>query len=169
MDTVNTFWTVVGKIESVIFAAGIIYAAFLWIRGISPAILRLGNGLAKREIAIFAKGENSLSLKNLLLDSKLFKAKNIRVIGTPKDIGSAESATMLLVYWHDWATEIDSILEIKADASALIVYAPYDHQRIPENEMKKLDGKRHTAVTNFRGRLLNDIVASMITTAYEKS
>jgi hypothetical protein len=34
--------------------------------------------------------------------------------------------------------------------------------------MRNLDGKRHTAVTNFRGRLLNDIVTAMITTSYEK-
>jgi hypothetical protein len=165
----DNFLIVAGKIESVIFAVGIIYAVSLWARGISPALLRLGNGLAKRKIAIFAKGDNSSSLKSLLLDSKLFKEKNIRLIGTPKDISSAESATMLLVYWHDWATDIDSILAKKADASALIVYSPYDYQPIPQSEMKKLDGQRHTSVTQFRGRLLNDIVASMITTAYEKN
>jgi hypothetical protein len=34
--------------------------------------------------------------------------------------------------------------------------------------MKKIDGHRHTAVTNFRGRLLNDILTAMMTTAYEK-
>src|SRR5258708_14231858 len=103
----DNFWTVTGKIESVIFVVGITYAVSLWARGISPALLRLGNGLAKRKIAIFAKGDNSSSLKSLLLDSKLFNEKNIRLIGTPKDISSAESATMLLVYWHDWATDID--------------------------------------------------------------
>lgn len=60
------------------------------------------------------------------------------------------------------------ILFMKPDECALVVYAPYDQGRIPDEQMKKLDGKRHTAVTNFRGRLLNDIVASMITTSYEK-
>lgn len=165
----ENFWINIGKIESVVFAVGIAYAVFLWLSGVSPALLRLGNGLAKRKIAIFAKGDNSTSLKNLLLDSKLFKESNIRLVGTLKDIGSAESATMLLVFWHDWATEIDNILAIKADSSTLIVYSPFDHQPIAVNDMKKLDGKRHTAVTQFRGRLLNDIVASMITTAYEKN
>ena len=34
--------------------------------------------------------------------------------------------------------------------------------------MKNLDGKRHTSVTNFRGRLLNDVVVSQITTQFTK-
>jgi len=75
---------------------------------------------------------------------------------------------MFLVYWPDWAADIAEILDNKRDECALIVYAPYDKGRIPDDQMKNLDGKRHTAVTNFRGRLLNDIVASMITTNYEK-
>ena len=75
---------------------------------------------------------------------------------------------MYLVVWHDWAADIVEILRQKPDQCALIVYAPYDRGRIPDGQMTLLDGKRHTAVTNFRGRLLNDIVASMITTSYEK-
>jgi hypothetical protein len=67
----------------------------------------------------------------------------------------------------DWMSEIDEILRNKSDQCALIIYAPYDKGRIPDIEMAKLDGHRHTAVTNFRGRLLNDIMASMITTSCE--
>ena len=115
-----------------------------------------------------AKGDNVSSLRNLLTDSKLFKPKNICEISKKEDIGRAESATMFLVYWPDWAADIAEILDNKRDECALIVYAPYDKGRIPDDQMKNLDGKRHTAVTNFRGRLLNDIVASMITTNYEK-
>jgi hypothetical protein len=168
----KTFWTifaVVGAIESALFVWGLGYALCLWARGVFPALLRLGNGLAKRKIALFAKGDNLSSLKNLLMDSKLFRARNICEITKIEDIGRAEGATMFLVFWHDWTLEIADILEMKPDDCALIVYAPYDRGRIPDDQMKNLDGKRHTAVTNFRGRLLNDIVASMITTGYEKS
>jgi hypothetical protein len=152
----------------ILLVIGIGWAFSLWLRGISPALLRLGNGLAKRKIALFAKSDNASSLKHLLMDSKLFKAKNIIEICQVNDIGRAERATMFLVFWHDWASDIGKILSIKPDECALIVYAPYDQGRIPDAQMKDLDGKRHTAVTNFRGRLLNDIVASMITTSYEK-
>jgi hypothetical protein len=158
----------VGAFESILLILSVIYAVALWTRGVFPALLRLGNGLAKRKIALFAKGDNMSSLKSLIIDSKLFKPSNIYEIRKIEDIGRAESATMFLVFWHDWAADIDEILVKKSDQCPLIVYAPYDKGRIPDAQMKILDGRRHTAVTNFRGRLLNDIVVSMITTSYEK-
>jgi len=168
MGTVKTILAAVGALESIMLIAGLSYGVLLWTRGIFPALLRLGNGLAKRNIAIFATAENSASLRQLLLDSGLFKAKNILEIARPEDIGVAERATVYLVFWHDWADRIGEILNKKPDGCALIVYAPRDRGPIPENLMKELDGHRHTAVTNFRGRLLNDIVTAMITTSYEQ-
>lgn len=168
MDTFKEILAVVGAIETILLLFGLMWAISLWIRGISPALLRLGNGLAKRKIAIFAKNDNLSSLKKLLIDSKLFNEKNICEITKKDDIGIAEQTTLYLVFWHDWAECIDDILRKKPDACALIVYAPRNLGPIPEEQMKNLDGHRHTAVTNFRGRLLNDIVTAMITTSYEK-
>ena len=168
MDPILKLLAIVGTIETAILLIAGIWAVILWMRGITPALFRLGNGLAKRQIAIFAKSQNMSSIKDLLLDSKLFKAKNISEITQVGDIGKAEGATMYLVYWHDWVDNIDQILQQKPDKCALIVYAPYNLGRISDERMKNLDGQRHTAVTNFRGRLLNDIVSSMITTSYEK-
>lgn len=159
---------VIGSIESIVLIIGIIWAIAMWTKGVAPALLRLGNGLARRKVAIFAKGDNLLSLKKLLIDSKLFSARNICEITKGEDIGAAEQATLYVVFWHDWINSIDEILKKKADGCALIVYAPRDLGHIPEDQMKKLDGHRNSAVTNFRGRLLNDIVTAMITTSYEK-
>lgn len=158
-----------GYVQTGVVLVGFAITIWVFARGIAPALWRLGNGLAKRKIALFAKGDNVASLRDLLLDSKLIQPENIIEITRVEDVGRAEPATLYLVFWHDWAVDIDAILDEKPDKCALIVYAPYDKDRIPTDQMKKLDGKRHTAVTNFRGRLLNDIVASMITTSYEKS
>ena len=168
MVAVQTILAVVGTAETLVLLATLGYGFVLWTRGVFPALLRLGNGLARRNIAIFATAENSASLTRLLLDSGLFKPKNILEIARPQDIGVAERASVYLVFWHDWAERIGEILNKKPDKCALIVYAPRDHGPIPENLMKELDGHRHTAVTNFRGRLLNDIVTAMITTSYEQ-
>jgi len=162
------FITVAGIIDTIILLFFLTRATILWISGISPALWRLGNGLAKRRIAIFAKGDNVTSLKSLLLDSKLFKGKNIVEITSASDLGKAEEASVYLVYWPDWSEDIEEILDKKPDKCALVVYAPYYLGRIPDEQMKNLDGKRHSAVTNFRGRLLNDIVTSMITTGYDR-
>lgn len=165
IDGVN----IVGTIQTVVFITLAVYAIMLWVKGIAPVLYRLGNGLANRKIAIFAKGDNRSSLKSLLLDSGLFKDKNIVEISGPHDLGKAEEASVYLLFWHDWAKDIDEILGKKPDKCALIVYAPYHMDRIPNDQMANLDGKRHTAVTQFRGRLLNDIVTSMITTHYKKA
>jgi hypothetical protein len=99
------------------------------------------------------------------MDSKLFREHNIYEIAKKEDFGRAEQASVYLVFWPDWTDSVREILNNKRDECALIVYAPYDRGRIPDEQMKQLDGKRNTAVTNFRGRLLNDIVTAMITTA----
>jgi hypothetical protein len=165
METIKTFLDFAGYISTIIVIVGAIVGIIVWLRGISPALYRLGNGLAKRKIAVFAKNDNAVSLKSLLTDSKLFKQKNIFEITCKDDIGKAEEASVYLVHWHDWADDISEILSKKPDKCAMVVYAPYDKGKIPDEQMKNLDGKRHTAVTNFRGRLLNDIVTAMITTS----
>ncbi|NCO98317.1 hypothetical protein GW864_04075 [bacterium] len=165
METIKIFLDFAGYISTIIVIAGIIAGVVVWFSGISPALYRLGNGLAKRKIAVFAKNDNAVSLKSLLIDSKLFKQKNIFEITCKDDVGKAEEASVYLVHWHDWANDISEILSKKPDKCAMVVYAPYDKGKIPDEQMKNLDGKRHTAVTNFRGRLLNDIVTAMITTS----
>ncbi|MBP6859090.1 MAG: hypothetical protein KBC69_00490 [Candidatus Magasanikbacteria bacterium] len=168
MESFLKIMAYIGLADTAVLVVVIIWGVIRWADGILPALLRLGHGLASREVAIFAKGNNLSSLKSLLLDSKLFKQKNIREITKIEDIGSSEGASVYLVFWSDWSNEITEILNQKPNECALIVYAPYNEGRIPDPQMIQLDGTRHTAVTNFRGRLLNDIVTSMITTSYEK-
>ncbi|HWY78801.1 MAG TPA: hypothetical protein VNW29_00420 [Candidatus Sulfotelmatobacter sp.] len=157
----------IGRITTVILLITIILAVYGWFKGILPALLRLGNGFSKRKIAIFAKGDNLHSLKSLLLDSKLFNKKNIIDISSQSDFGRADQATLYLVFWHDWKDNIDEILNSKKDGTALVVYAPQDLGFIPAEKMKDLNSKRNVVVTNFRGRLLNDIVVCLMTTSYE--
>ncbi|MFH1543172.1 MAG: hypothetical protein ABIE03_01405 [Patescibacteria group bacterium] len=166
METLITILDFVGYICTIIVVVGVVVGFIIWFRGISPALYRLGNGLAKRKIAIFAKGDNAGSLKSLLTDSKLFRQKNVFEITNRENIGKAEEASVYLVYWHDWANDISEIISQKPDKCAMVIYAPYDKGKIPDEQMKNLDVKRNTSVTNLRGRLLNDIVTMMITTSY---
>lgn len=146
----------------------LVWGVYLWASGILPALLRLGNGLAMRRIAIFANGEHLRELSSLLLDTDLFNSKNIIEIQSDRDIGRSEQASVYLIYWHDWEGHIDEILSRKPDKCPMIIYSPYEEEKIPIATMRKIDGSRNTSVTNFRGRLLNDIVTAMITTSYDK-
>jgi hypothetical protein len=157
----------VGRITTILFIIAVIGGAVAWARGVLPALWRLGNGLAKRKIAIYAKGDNFSSLEGLLTDSKLFKSNNIVRISGTNDLGKGDYASLFLLYWPDWKEDIERILSSKKDATTLIVYAPQGSGIIPKAQMDSLAEHRNVIVTNVRGRLLNDIVVSMMTTEYK--
>jgi hypothetical protein len=159
-----TILDVIGYFSTIIVILGIISGLIAWFTGILPALKRLGMGFARRKIAIFARSEHLDVLNNLLLDSKLFKKKNIINISSVPDLGRSKQATLFLVFWEDWQDKIGDILDRKEEGNALIIYAP--PRSIPDDIMKKIDEKQNAIVTNFRGRLLNDIVVSMIATDY---
>ena len=127
-----TFLDWVGRITTLIFLVTLVLGTTAWLRGILPALWRLGNGFSKRKIAIFAKGDTLISLKSLLSDTKMFNEKNIIDISSDNDIGRAERATLFLVAWDDWQqNKIDEILSAKKDTTALVVYAPKGPRSIP--------------------------------------
>jgi len=168
MDKFINILNFVGYFSTFIVIIAFITGIVLWFKGILPVLFRLGKGLAKRKIAIFAKSDNLTSLKSLLLDSKLFSEKNIVKITSNHDFGKAEESTLFLIFWHDWGgKDIDEILDKKTDKTALVIYAPQDKGIIPKDSFKKISLKRNVSVTNLRGRLLSDVIMSLITTSYE--
>lgn len=164
MGTFKFIFDWLGYASTVVVLASLAYGLFLWACGIAPVLVRLGNGLARRKVAIYAKGDMLRSLEDLLHDCKLFSKANIIGIATDGDIRKSEEATIFLVNWSDWGSQIESILQHKKDGTAMVVYAT--HGSISQEMMTRLANERNTAVCNFRGRLLNDLVTSMITTSY---
>ncbi len=123
-------------------------------------------GLSKRKIAVFANKEFD-ALKSMLVDSKIFKDKNI--FRVPKNaLKKADKETIFLIHWKEYKNEIDEIISIKKDNTAMIVYAPQNEGRIEQESIDKIDDQRNSIIVNFRGRLLNDILISMITTRDER-
>lgn len=167
--TIREVFDYLGYFATVVILFQIIAAIILWVMGIAPVLIRLGNGLARRKIALFAKGDEASSLESLLKDSKLFKHTNIRKITSQADLGIAEGASIFLVYWPQWKTSIRQIVNKKKDSTVLIIYAPQDQGIIDPEDISFLGNQRNAVVSNFRGRLLNDIVTGMITTSYEKN
>jgi hypothetical protein len=135
--------------------------------GISPVLWRLGKGLACRKIAVFAEGDDFNSLKSLLVDSNLFKGKNIFQI-TKKEIKKAEGYNLFVMHWKSAKENLADILHSKIDSTALIIYAPQDEGILNRDELVEINRHRNTILVNFRGRLLNDIIGSLITTSFEK-
>jgi len=166
MKNIRVFLENLGYAQTIIWLGILVFGVWGTLSGILPVLIRLGRGLAKSQIAIFAKSDNLRSIRDLMLDSKLFKTKNIKDITSVSDLGRAEGVTIFLIFWDDWKDDIDKILNYKTDSTSLIVYAPTNLEDIPQNLMCQIGEHRYVTVTRFRGRLLNDIVISMITTSY---
>jgi hypothetical protein len=156
-------------VHTLLWLFGITSVVVLAVRGVLPALYRLGTGLATRRIAIFAAPAAYGELSQLLIDSKLFKPGNITHVHSPAEIDVASSASVFLVFWPDWGASLDALLSARRPNVPCIIYAPQARGLIERPDMNRLDEHhRHTIVTNFRGRLLNDIVTAMIATGYER-
>lgn len=162
----NPFFSVLGGVSTVMVIVTAGYSAYLVLIGVFPVLRRLGYGLSKRKIAVFADSEFD-DLKAMLVDSKLFRAKNIVRI-TKGAIDTAEDISLLLMHWNAYKDAVLDILAVKKDQDALIVYAPQNEGRIDDTARDIINKKRNTIIVNFRGRLLNDVLTSMITTGYQQ-
>jgi len=155
-------WTIVGFFT-------VFLVIFGTVKGFVPVFARLGYGLWRRKIAIVANNDAYASLDDLIRRSKLFGKDNIfRVTASQGDLESISRADIILVYWPDSSHLLQHILDQKTERMALIVYAPHAGGRISSNDMQTLESRKHVIVNNFRGRLMNDIVTSLITCGYDK-
>jgi hypothetical protein len=145
-------------------------AILIWgiVSGFLPVLFRLGLGLWGRKIVIVANNDDLDNLEALLSESRLFKRGNILRASGRGQLETISRASVILAYWPHCKDDIDEILSRKKENSPLIFYAPHHGGHIPIEIMKRLEERKHVVVNNFRGRLMNDVVTSMITTAYEK-
>lgn len=145
---------------------GFIYGLACWAFGITPIIFRLGIALWERKVAIFGIDRAFESLKDSLIDSKIFKSKNIIHVH-PDNIDKAKDKTIFLVDWETFGDKIEQIFSArKSHQTAIVIYAK--PASIPPEKMNEIANRPNTVVVNFRGRLLNDILTCLITTSYDR-
>ena len=156
------FFAIIGGLTIIasIITSG--YSLYLIIKGILPVWFRLGKGLSSSQIAIFSKTQQD-DLESMLIDSKIFRKKNLLRITAKESVHSVEKAKVLLVHWADFKEDLEHIFKLKKDATALIIYAPSSEGRIDDSNMEKINMYRNAVVVNFRGRLMNDILTSLVT------
>lgn len=161
----HPFFIMVGGVTTFVFVMGILYRIITMFIGITPVVLRLGFALWRREVAIFSSEEVFKDLESSLLDSKIFQRKNIIHIRS-NNIEKAKKKTVYLVDWDSFGDKIDQVFSSRQnEQTAIVIYAK--PQSIPVDKMSDIANRPNTVVVNFRGRLLNDILTSLITTSYE--
>lgn len=161
----HPFFVIVGGVSTVSAIIGIIVIVYNIVRGVLPVWIRLGKGLSNKKIAVYSETQFD-DFKDLLVDSGLFKEKNIERI-TNASLSKGEKHTMMLVHYNEFQDKINDILNYKKDSDALIVYVS-NGLTAPRETIDSINNHRNSILVTFKGRLLNDIVTSIITTAYEK-
>lgn len=127
----------------------------------------LGRNLKKRKIAIFSSRETFESLSGYLMDSNIFKQKNIVHI-EKNNIEKAKHETMYIVEWKTLGEDIDKIFGMRPSLQTpVVIYA--QPGEIPREKMGEISARANTVVVNARGRLLNDVFVSMMTSGYKKN
>lgn len=165
LDATKLFVDAYGYIATMIVFLACVLGLYKFFVGITPVLWRLGRGLSGRKIAVFAEGETLDTLTSLLVDSKLFKKNHI--VQIPKrDFVKAAGYSFFLLHWKYIAADLDLVLKEYKDGNALVIYAPQEEGSIDPDSWNKLEIRcRNVVVANMRGRLLNDIVTSLITTS----
>ena len=114
----NDFFTVFGGMSTIFVIVSFFYCVYCVIKGVFPVWYRIGMSLSKRRIAIFAESEFG-HLKSLLVDSKIFRDKNIVKV-YKNSLKKAEKETIFLVHWKEYQDQLDEIILIKRDNYLII-------------------------------------------------
>ena len=155
---------IVGGLTVVSATLGIIYRIICIVLGVSPLVFRIGKAVWRRKIAVIGNSESYSTLNECIIDSGIFKKNNIIHI-TTENIDKVKDYSVLLVDWESSGTQIDLIfMARKNHNTAVIIYAKAGS--IPHDKMAEIANKANTVVVNFKGRLLNDILNSLITTSF---
>lgn len=155
-----------------VFSIGLfIWAVISWCLGIFPLFLRLGFGRWRRKIAIVASDEKYSLLKSDLVDTGIFREKNIYQI-TKDSLAKIKDVTLGLIHYQSFSeVEIQTILANKKANAGFIFYFPEftpPTTIIPPDIMKTINDQQFTTIVNMRGRLINDIVTTLLSTSYDK-
>ena len=163
----HPLFIIVGGITVTIAFIAFVYRLVCWTFDITPIIFRLGIALWQRRVAIFGNAEIFESLKNSLVDSNIFKKKNIIHISSD-NIDKAKDETIFLVDWETFGDKIEQVFSARKNhQTAIVIYAK--PASILQDKMSDIANRANTVVVNFRGRLLNDILTSLITTSYDRN
>lgn len=165
-------FVIFGGITAIVVLVGVVINFIFWILGIAPLLWRLGFGRWARKIAVVAKADVFSQLRQDLVDSGIFREGNISHI-PPMFLSEVKDRDLLLIHYQSFnEQEIKTILANKKAKAGMVFYFPEFSnrrgKRVPDKMLKQISNKENTTLVNFRGRLLNDIITTLITTSYEK-
>lgn len=165
---VRLLFELIGIVATLVLLAGGIATFFGWSAGIFMVMKRLGIGRWYRKVIIVGSHSETSSLKKDLIDSGVFRERNISEADERNLADVKESSLILLDYWSLTSTQVATVLSNKEKSAGLVVYSPMGKGRIPDEISEKMNNEPFTTLVNMRGRLVNDLLITLMSTSYDK-
>ena len=168
IGTVSRIFEAIGFITTIMAIIGGLVTIVGWIAGVSMVMKRLGLGRWYRKVLIVSGGESGEMLKKDLIDSGVFRGKNISIIGgqSLSDIKTAD--LILLDYWSIDPNRVLTAIGNKQNRAGMVVYSPMKNGRITPEVTERINDEPFTTIVQMRGRLVNDLLITLMSTSYYK-
>tara|TARA_B100000378_G_scaffold278318_1_gene281092 strand:- start:12740 stop:13258 length:519 start_codon:yes stop_codon:yes gene_type:complete len=164
-NAIVSFLNAYGAVATAIVLLTVIWRIIRWARGVVPLALRAGN-IRGNKFAIFAKGDKYDELVASLDTTRLYNKKSFFKVASVNDMDTADGKQIFIVNWEDWGDDIQKILDKKTTKTGVVIYAKPG--AIPHDTMDMLQTNNFVTVTNFRGRLITDLLSMSLTIRYAK-
>jgi len=168
VQTARLFFEIVGIAMTLLVIIGGLATFFGWTAGIFLVMKRLGLGRWYRKVLIVGAPSETTSLKKDLVDSGLFLQNNVSEVHQHSLSDVKEASLILLDYWSFNEDQVSTILLNKRKSAGLVVYSPMGKGRIPDEISSKINDEPFTTLVNMRGRLVNDLLITLMSTSYDK-
>lgn len=116
---------------------------------------------------IVSTNDGGQTLKKDLVDSGVFREKNVTVANDNSLADIKDNDLILYDYW-ELPECINDVLRNKQKGAGLIVYSPANNKRMPVDVVEMINKEPFTVLVNMRGRLVNDILVTLMSTSYDK-
>jgi len=170
-QTLRLIWDilgVIGALTTLLLTVGGVLTFIEWNLGIWPLMKRLGLGRWYRKVLIVGAANETKSLKKDLVDSGVFRADNIDE-ASESNLSDVEDASLVLLdYWSLNTEQVKKVISNKRKSAGLIVYSPMSKPRIPDEISETINNEPFTTLVNMRGRLVNDLLVTLMSTSYDK-
>ncbi len=169
VNTIRIGFEIVGAL-TILFAFFTGLATFFgWTAGVFVVFKRLGMGRWYRKVLVIGSFAETKSLKKDLTDSGVFREKNVSEVDGRNLSDVKDASLILLDYWSLTDGQISTMLANKPRSAGLVVYSPMGKNRIPDNISERINNEPFTTIVNMRGRLVNDLLITLMSTSYDKN
>ena len=168
IQSIRLFFEIIGAVTIIIAIVGGLATFFGWTMGIFMVMKRLGIGRWYRRVLVVSDISHGASLKEDLINSGVFREKNIKVIGEQNISDVKNSDLILLDYWSISPEKSLVAIANKQSHAGLVVYSPMKNGRIADEVTERINDEPFTTLVNMRGRLVNDLLITLMSTSYDK-